>query len=67
MAENERDLLLTDGGEPQGSPSGGDRAQKLKKLLAGDVAKCIIVLAAIALVAGVLLGLMNWLDRKSVV
>lgn len=42
------------------SDAGDDRNSKRTKFLTKDVVMCVVVLAAIALIAGVLLGVMNW-------
>ena len=55
MAEKERDIIISEGG------SQGGAALKRNAFFGKDVWMCIVVLAAIALVAGVLLGLVNWL------
>lgn len=55
MAEKERDINISEGG------SQGGAALKKNAFFGKDVWMCIVVLAAIALVAGVLLGLVNWL------
>ena len=55
MADKERDIITSEGG------SQGGAAIKRNAFFGKDVWMCIVVLAAIALVAGVLLGLVNWL------
>ena len=55
MADKERDIITSEGG------SQGGAALKRNAFFGKDVWMCIVVLAAIALVAGVLLGLVNWL------
>lgn len=42
------------------SDAGDDSNSKRTKFLTKDVVMCVVVLAAIALIAGVLLGVMNW-------
>lgn len=42
------------------SDAGDGRNSKRTKFLTKDVVMCVVVLAAIALIAGVLLGVMNW-------
>lgn len=54
MADKERDIITSEGG------SQGGAALKRNAFFGKDVWMCIVVLAAIALVAGVLLGLVNW-------
>lgn len=54
MADKERDIITSEGG------SQGGAALKRNTFFGKDVWMCIVVLAAIALVAGVLLGLVNW-------
>lgn len=50
-----------DGNERQTfSDAGDDSNSKRTKFLTKDVVMCVVVLAAIALIAGVLLGVMNW-------
>lgn len=44
-----------------GADNGSKKDAKKKNLGVRDIVKCVIVLAAIAVVAGVLLGLINWL------
>ena len=55
MADKECDIITSEGG------SQGGAALKRNAFFGKDVWMCIVVLAAIALVAGVLLGLVNWL------
>lgn len=55
MADKERDIITSEGA------SQGGAALKRNAFFGKDVWMCIVVLAAIALVAGVLLGLVNWL------
>lgn len=55
MTDKEREIITSEGGAQGGA------ALKRNTFFGKDVWMCIIVLAAIALVAGVLLGLVNWL------
>ena len=57
MAENENRALIP---ETANAPQSGTNGKE-KKFFTKDVWMCIVVLAAIAVVAGVLLGLVNWL------
>lgn len=60
MADNEQILQTEETVEPSPENSVAPSPKK-SKFITKDVVKCVVVLAVIALVAGILLGVMNWL------
>ena len=62
LVADERENTVVEAAAPEAEKTGtGDVPPAKKKFVTRDVVMCIVVLAAIALVAGVLLGAMNWL------
>ena len=62
LVADERENTVVEAVAPEAEKTGtGDVPPAKKKFVTRDVVMCIVVLAAIALVAGVLLGAMNWL------
>lgn len=62
LVADERENTVVEAAAPEVEKTGtGDVPPAKKKFVTRDVVMCIVVLAAIALVAGVLLGAMNWL------
>lgn len=62
LVADERENTVVEAAAPEAERTGtGDVPPAKKKFVTRDVVMCIVVLAAIALVAGVLLGAMNWL------
>ena len=62
LVADERENTVVEAAAPEAQkPGTGDVPPAKKKFVTRDVVMCIVVLAAIALVAGVLLGAMNWL------
>lgn len=62
LVADERKNTVVEAAAPEAEKTGtGDVPPAKKKFVTRDVVMCIVVLAAIALVAGVLLGAMNWL------
>ena len=62
LVADERENTVVEAAAPEVEKTGtGDVPPAKQKFVTRDVVMCIVVLAAIALVAGVLLGAMNWL------
>lgn len=62
LVADECENTVVEAAAPEAEKTGtGDVPPAKKKFVTRDVVMCIVVLAAIALVAGVLLGAMNWL------
>lgn len=62
LVADERENTVVEAAAPEVEKTGtGDVPPAKNKFVTRDVVMCIVVLAAIALVAGVLLGAMNWL------